>query len=135
MKIWVRKAILLTVMIAAYLFLGRCIIISRLAMEYHWCEALGFTHGASEGCWRYLTATSNVSKLPLSTEIALRYGVLIPVVGLLGSIGVAGLFRRDSHIGPFMTGLLVVAIVSLILTAYYCYGLAAPSLCITYRMS
>jgi hypothetical protein len=134
MKMQKKSIILLALTIAAHLYLGRCVVLSRWAMERHWCEALGSGFEPTSRYGQILTVTSVLPALPTATEISLRYGVLIPVLGLVATLGVAFLYRRPEHDQRFVTALLMVTLVSLSLTAYYCFGIARPPLTITYRI-
>ena len=130
-----KKILLVAIMVTAYLYLGQCIILSRWAMERHWCEVLGHGFEPTSHYGEFITATSKLPELPIATEISLRYGVLIPALGLLATLVVGFLYRRPEHDQRFVMALLIVTLISLSLTAYYCLGISRPPLFITYKLN
>jgi len=129
-----KKLILLGLCMATQLYLGRCVVLSRWAMERHWCETLGGRFEPTSRYGQLVTATSKLPLLPTETALALRFGVLIPVLSLVAVIAASLFWRKSEHEQRLVTALLVITLVSLSLTAGYCYGIGRPPLTITYRL-
>jgi hypothetical protein len=92
---------------------GYAIRLSTQIMVYHWHEVLGGKN------------------LPLLTTITLRFGMAVPIgAALLTIAGVAIPFLR-ARVHWWLLG--VVLLEALVL-AIFMIGLAAPSICVTYRI-
>jgi len=127
-----KTLLLLALCVTAHLFLGWCTFFSRWAMERHWCETLGdgFERGSRYG--QVITATSELPPLPTATILALRFGMLTPVLGLVMLLTAAGIWHKREQ--TLLVALLIITLASLSLTAFYSFGIARPPLTITYRM-
>lgn len=127
---------ILTGVVTTHFFLGVCIFLSRITMERHWCETLGGGWNPRHTrFWHTLTTSVDLCRLPVHTELALRYGMLIPSLGLIALLALAFCYRKTLDDKRLLMALLVVTLVSLILSAVYCLAIVMPSMTITYRMS
>jgi len=103
-------------------------------MERHWAEVLGDGFKPI-GRWQLVTVTSELPELPVATEMALRFGMLIPIFGVVATVVAVATLRKPEHAYRLLVSLLAVTVVSLLLTAHYCFGIAWPPLNITYGLS
>ncbi len=127
-----KTLILLALCIIAHLFLGWCTFFSRWAMERHWCETLGDGFEPASHFGQVITATSELPPLPTPTTLALRFGMLTPILGLVTLLTAAVIWRK--HEQTLLLALLIITLASLSLTAFYSFAIARPPLTITYRM-